>query len=73
MKYIVQITQEDIDKGIKDSLWFCPAGRAIIRTMPKGFTYLWVQHWPPELWTLVRDFDNGRPVKPLSFTLEIEE
>ena len=78
--HLVQVTQEDIDKGLAKHCTECPTARAMRRTFPKSFTSseyssFWVydgkdlQHfvYPTHLANWIRAFDHGQKCKPISF------
>jgi len=75
----IDVTQEDIANGEQTAPWSCPVGQAITRCYgPHGgvvATDVKIKHMvvllPYEATRFIRDFDNGRPVKPFSFMLEL--
>ena len=80
---IIQVTQHDIDMGMRKSICFCPIACAIRKALicPRWIsvssTYLHFNGLtlltPPEVAAFIRDFDNGKPVEPMAFTLAYEE
>ena len=84
----INVTQEDIDKGIQGSCVNCPTGLALQRTFPSS-NYIHVDtvdieyginpesdefksvETPQEVIDFIDDFDNGKPVKPFFFELEL--
>ena len=78
MKYKIEITQEDIDRGMRGRSDFCPVALALRRKWPEaemgcfacdlGNRLVLV----PELVSkFVEDFDSGKPVKPFTFEIEL--
>ena len=81
MKLNINVTQNDINKGVKKSCTSCPIARAIKRLKVVDTVYVYPftayineQHrgLPVEAWQFIQDFDGGREVKPFKFTLEIK-
>ena len=80
---LIQVTQEDIDEGERGHCYYCPVALAIGRTLNRrNFIYVggqgirdvakWViETLPPGVLDFVCKFDNGEPVSPFSFELEI--
>jgi hypothetical protein len=81
---LINITQNDIDRGVKLEAAACPVARAVARAFRKrtgtycvfgGFVPRGPKrnnNWPlpPEVWRFMWAFDNDKPVKPFSFVLE---
>ena len=79
---IFQITQSDIDNGVADDCFNCPAGLCITRTTGKRADVSLVAidiEQQPGVWESfdmplalalwIDDFDAGEPVEPISFEL----
>lgn len=80
----IEVTQEDIDGGIKCSGLDCPVARAIRRVHPiHGAVVSCGLYWvpgtggkrirlPDSALRFYRDFDTDQKVEPFSFDLPIE-
>jgi hypothetical protein len=83
---LVEVTQEDIDKGKRGDPWCCPAARALERATGKKWSVVGPLcsrvddrkqaigkriTLPQEVFDFVRAFDGGEPVSPFSFELEV--
>jgi hypothetical protein len=77
----ITVTQEDIDRGARNSLTDCPVARAVNRIFSGAVvntqdievsngrmerTFQWA---PVRVQQFVRRFDKAKPVKPFSFFL----
>lgn len=84
----IQVTQEDINNGIKFKCESCPVALAIKRLLKPNVKVLvgdiisfmtndsseWKDVVTPErVWDFLVQFDNKRPVQPFSFELDIPE
>ena len=85
---LIQVTQEDIDCGVKKSAANCPWARAFRRVMKPEFV---VMAGMEHLWIMKKagddpihkielpgaswrkDFDQGRPVTPIEFDYPLPE
>lgn len=80
----IEVTQEDIDKGVPENCSKCPVARAIERTLPNPSPSIAVdpeviEWFDGDQWqfrytkvkvqTFIERFDAGKPVKPFSFEL----
>jgi hypothetical protein len=81
----IEVTQEDIDNGLRGNCRQCPIALVVARST--GALYVSVnsgiqwsyfrgcvspEHWrriPLEVFRFMSDFDRGRPVEPFSFEL----
>lgn len=76
----INVTQEDINKGIKSDCSKCPIALAANRVIPNGALAVGgasITYWnekeaisillPEIALKFIRDFDSGRKVKPFSF------
>ena len=82
MKHTINVTQEDILLGVEVSCDGCPIARAISRAIPSSKVFVlgdkaiidsvWVS-LPRECLEFVCRFDNGLPVAPFSFTLDLQQ
>ncbi len=84
-KVRINVTQRDIERGIRFTSYTCPIARAARRhpelkgcaVSPDSLAFDnsgWV--WTPlpeKACEFVDSFDGGRPVKPFSFTLELPD
>lgn len=75
----IEVTAEDIEKGIPDDSGRCAFARALNRVFP-GSTFWNCKMYIPEIGTVIatkaieefgENFDAGRPVKPKRFRLTI--
>lgn len=82
MRIKIEVTQEDINYGIKGICDSCPVARAIKRKVKDhgvsvGSNYIRV--WGKEIQTLkkvsefIRKFDTAKTVKPFSFCINLKE
>ncbi len=77
MKVTINVTQEDIDKGKQGDSCKCPVALALRRIHPGarvGSLTLfiaddWVESTPEVARKFISEFDNGRPVGPISFDI----
>lgn len=85
----INVTQRDIDSGLRNDCTLCPVARAIKRRLGKSKSVqvfetsidiynskdrLEKQYNIPELAQLfIKNFDTGCPVGPFSFTLNLKE
>lgn len=83
----INVTQRDIDRGIPFSSWSCPVALAIRRHSQLADYFVGRNYFvkgeciiddmaiplPEVTIRFVSDFDAGRPVKPIRFTLELPE
>ena len=80
----IEVTQEDIANGIKNSCINCPVARALnrvgFRNANVGYNKGW-EHYglsmkffrvPKELSSFIDKFDRGLPVEPASFEITWE-
>jgi hypothetical protein len=76
----MKITQEDIDNGIRGSIYFCPVANAFVRETGKAVEVTESGIWdenkmivrnPIELQKFIEDFDSAKVVKPQEFNVEI--
>src|SRR5690348_452339 len=82
----IEVTQEDIDKGLKGNCSACPIALAVNRTIPGAnstvsdmFNHVYCPgvsrknaDTPDDAAWFISDFDDGKPVEPFSFTLTLE-
>ena len=79
----VEVTQEDIDRGCKNSNSHCPIGLALQRMGYKHVSVgqrIWLgadfpefvapTPTPPAACKFIEDFDSGKEVKPFSFWVQ---
>ena len=84
----IEVTQEDIDQGVPSHAHKCAVARAMSRSVDGAYSLcsFWGIHNPagrgPCVHTakhdeavtkFIQDFDNGKPVKPFTFTIEVPE
>lgn len=78
----IEITQKDIEKGVKSSAARCPVALAIMRAFDCEnvivFKYIQVEdniciETPPNVFKWLVDFDYDEEVEPFSFTVEYDE
>lgn len=87
MKYLIEVTQEDIEAGNAQDPYSCPIALACERITgnkagvdPEDITLYHEDNWStrthgvphPLAVQFMRDFDNHYPVSPFSFELEVE-
>jgi len=86
-KYTFNVTQEHIDRGVQDECDRCPVALAIAEQTPFPFGFveaygdyiMWscvidqYARAPFEVNRFITRFDDGLPVAPFSFELEIGE
>jgi len=81
----ISVTQDDIDKGIKNNCEKCPIARALARSFPGYFNlasiyylsvkahqkdfYVFMMDTPKVCYDFIRDFDQGKPVTPFEFEI----
>lgn len=78
--YIINVTQQDIDKGIKRTCLTCPVAIAMARATGKSITVSRESFWygmrrirlPKEAIDFIWAFDDDRKVEPFSFEVTIE-
>lgn len=83
----IHVTQDDIDNGVACNTGLCPIAHAIRRAVPGSYWYVGsveVFHrdlngcrcdemdLPVPACEFISAFDEGRPVNPFSFELEID-
>ena len=76
---LIEVTEEDIKKGIPRDDYFCPITLAISRCSDKipAVYNFWIvidgKKYPhtKKLIQFIADFDAGKPVKPFRFRLKI--
>lgn len=78
----VNVTQRDIERGVQNSGGRCPVARAMRRHRPFRFASVngleayvpWGGKYtlPLEVQEFVGAFDDGDPVEPFTFDLEVE-
>ena len=80
MTYKIEVTEEDIRRGKPQSCCSCPVFRAIARTTGKAVEVLCKSialgkeveaALPEKARKFIEAFDDGRPVKPFTFTLRL--
>jgi hypothetical protein len=79
MPVTIQVTQDDIDNGVRCSVKRCPVALACLRTIGKNYSQIWEEYWPDfhdpsknipsSVLIFVRAFDSGNIVQPFSFVL----
>jgi hypothetical protein len=81
----IKVTQEDIDRGKRDSSFACPVARAASRwgfvALVGGiFINLYAYggrgfrcQLPQDTVNFIKSFDTGEPVKPFEFELNVTE
>jgi lysophospholipid acyltransferase (LPLAT)-like uncharacterized protein len=83
---IIQVTQKDIDKGLKSTCYYCPVALAFKRKIKseipcgvavnaKNIHHFHGKSWdrynlPKEAKKFIQRFDNDKPVKPFSFEIK---
>jgi hypothetical protein len=70
----IQVTQDDIDNGVRLSGKLCPIALACLRTIGMNYAEVfdlwgWCNDIPTEVQDFVLAFDRDLPVQPFSFTL----
>jgi hypothetical protein len=70
----IQVTQDDIDNGVRLSGSWCPIALACIRTIGLNYDQIWQNYWSQGNMTenvrnFVIAFDKKQPVQPFSFEL----
>lgn len=87
MRIKIDVTQEDIDSGLRGSCHDCPVARAILGVLAPlnvvlvGTTYIslekpgcrWTGRSTKKISKFIQQFDSGILVKPFSFSLNIPE
>lgn len=78
---IIEVRQEDIDRGVRGACNQCPVALAIRRTLPGiramadslrlDLTPNYFVWTPSVARRFILDYDRGQPVHPFSFPLEI--
>lgn len=84
-KFLIEVTQADIDKGVRGSCGKCPVALALNRATGRessvdadslgfegGECKFDACRAPVEVTAFVRAFDNTAPVKPFSFEIQID-
>ncbi len=76
---IVTVTQDDINRGVRQHNERCPIARALrratgIRDISVGlqtvsFKSIWAAQLSYRVWEFIWDFDHGRYVRPFSFRI----
>lgn len=79
-KLKITVTQEDIEEGQARSCHRCPVALAMSRTIGRELVVYphyagtlgmdVVCFFPSEVEQFIADFDEGKPVKPFSFTVK---
>jgi len=83
MRWIIKVTQADINEGLRGSCVSCPLARAAVRKLnsPVMIGDRLIVCWggqrhkaeefrlPPVAINFIDDFDHGRPVAPFKFQL----
>jgi hypothetical protein len=77
----ITVTAEDLTQGVRGSHTACPIALAVTRatgadtvSVGRQFIRFWRDgkrygmYTTPTLWSFIMDFDEGRPVKPFSFS-----
>lgn len=82
------ITPKDISLGCKGDAGNCPSARAIQRRFKAGIVvnvglfslsfyntdkFCRIKEMPKTLHNFIKLYDDGQPVKPISFTLDVPE
>lgn len=75
----IDVTQYDIDNGIRCDSKLCPVAIALRRTTGRiceaGASLLWIGNYgcdqPDDVKNFINNFDGGRAVEPFSFELEM--
>jgi hypothetical protein len=80
-----RITKADIEKGKREDCALCPAALAVRRKLPRfrvasdtafrgdtGKNVHYETPLPKKVRHFINEFDNGRPVKPLTFSIRIK-
>lgn len=83
MKIKIEVTQNDLNNGVRCAGWQCPVHLALWRatgqrwdvgvrsaTAIEGSPKRTIQ-FSDEVCALIYDFDNGLPVRPITFEVEI--
>ena len=84
MKYLIEVTQSDIDKVDKfkykiNPSKYCPIAIALNRVTKKSWTVTSYKLWfddkdyslPLKVVDFIKNYDKGLPVNPFSFELDI--
>lgn len=80
MKTRIEVTQDDIEKGVAKNCSACPVARAITKKLRQGLvagvsSVLLIDYYKfrlsIEAFLFVIDFDKGLPVQPFSFDLDL--
>jgi hypothetical protein len=81
-KYVVKVTQEDIDSGRPRVPMQCPVALAVSRSLGgSGFVIAGPRSihinrgsliTPPEARKFMRRFDDGAPIEPFEFTIDTD-
>lgn len=80
MKYVIKVTEECIDSGIRGNPQSCPIARALkdIFIEDYGVTNDYIRIYgkycavTPEVISFVNDFDNYKKVQPFEFVLDTD-
>lgn len=76
----IKITQDHIDKGLKRDCHSCPIAWAITEVRHQSYVQVGtndvridaqVYQLPAKVSRFISNFDDGQPVKPFAFNLEI--
>ena len=67
--YNITVTWEDIQRGVRNSELGCPTALAMERAGAAG-VYFPMHSFPLVVQEWIRDFDAGRPVRPIQFVME---
>lgn len=79
---VIEVTQDDIDKGVKNNACQCPVARAIARGTEEEWVVdshslvrmrdARVWHTPPAAYWFINRYDQGESVEPFTFELPID-
>ena len=81
----VEVTSRDIAAGIRGSAASCPVALAVSRVLKQDSVFItrfsidvldgdgWIADYqcPEAVWAFVQQFDAGKSVQPLTFTLDL--
>lgn len=82
--FTLELTVEDIARGIRRDCQSCPIARAFKRVVPGCYANIgsesilgvrgrFILFYPlPSAWKLMSDFDNGRPVEPTILVFRVK-
>jgi hypothetical protein len=80
----IEVTQQDIDKGLSNNCFLCPIAHAVKRKMNTDCILVYCDRisvmstifssyfykLPKKAQTFIKQFDDGKPVKPFTFEIE---